>query len=416
MSTLPIVSSGHQRILVVLLLSIGIVLLLSACGRSNIEITVKDASSNQEGSEEKTTAALVEAKPTLINTVEPAPTVLPTQADTEVATSEQQADAQVTVDVEMPELSGAWRFNFTLAVLDIEFEGLLGFEQEGNQITGLYLLPELGNIGEISGEIGGQTATLIANQLAPCPGTFTMDLTINPDGSSLTGDYTGESCDGPSVATFTGTLISRDASEVVNSIHPLLTIARQGGDIESNTSLENITDDDQATDREVSSSAATNCAGVSGVNFSGQEFIQHRFAGEDLTGANFSQAEFAQPNFRGANLSCTDFSNAVLSQPNFSDATLKGAVLVGADLAQPNLTDTILADASLIDVGLSGGIIQRTNFQRANFDEAVIVDVIFIDANLAEANLGGVSFVNVRWQNTICPDGTNSDNRGGTCQ
>jgi hypothetical protein len=44
-----------------------------------------------------------------------------------------------------------------------------------------------------------------------------------------------------------------------------------------------------------------------------------------------------------------------------------------------------------------------------------------VGCNFTDANLQGASFEHRQsmsgstWSNTICPDGTNSDNNGGTC-
>ena len=43
-------------------------------------------------------------------------------------------------------------------------------------------------------------------------------------------------------------------------------------------------------------------------------------------------------------------------------------------------------------------------------------DVIFRDSDLTGADLTGVSLIDVTWHDTICPDGTNSDNNGNTCE
>jgi uncharacterized protein YjbI with pentapeptide repeats len=37
------------------------------------------------------------------------------------------------------------------------------------------------------------------------------------------------------------------------------------------------------------------------------------------------------------------------------------------------------------------------------------------DANLSGADLTGATLTGVIWAHTICPDGTNSDDNGGTC-
>jgi uncharacterized protein YjbI with pentapeptide repeats len=53
---------------------------------------------------------------------------------------------------------------------------------------------------------------------------------------------------------------------------------------------------------------------------------------------------------------------------------------------------------------LIGAVLRSTNLQSADL----------IDANLAGSTLQGASLGGVKWSNTVCPDGTNSDAVGGT--
>ena len=82
--------------------------------------------------------------------------------------------------------------------------------------------------------------------------------------------------------------------------------------------------------------------------------------------ANPSEAALASASLRGADLSSTDLSGSNLRHADLEDADLSGADLSGADLTGANLTD---------------------------------------------ADLDGVV-----WSKTTCPDGTVSDNVGGSCE
>jgi len=82
----------------------------------------------------------------------------------------------------------------------------------------------------------------------------------------------------------------------------------------------------------------------------------------------------------GANLTSCELGNADLS-----GADLTGAILVNADL-----TESILDNAILTGANLTGA---DWRFGRG-----------------VNANLTGVI-----WNDTICPDGTNSNDNGGTC-
>jgi uncharacterized protein YjbI with pentapeptide repeats len=89
--------------------------------------------------------------------------------------------------------------------------------------------------------------------------------------------------------------------------------------------------------------------------------------------------------FAGCNLSGLDLTGA-----NLPNLDLHGANLSRANLSGADLSSTDLAGANLLGANLSG-------------------------ADLSGANLKGANLGNVTWANTACPDGTNSNNDGGTC-
>jgi ABC-type phosphate transport system substrate-binding protein len=91
---------------------------------------------------------------------------------------------------------------------------------------------------------------------------------------------------------------------------------------------------------------------------------------------------------------------ATLAGCNLSGVSLSGADLSGADLSAANLNRADLAGAHLNGASLSGA-----NLNRADLS----------GADLSGASLAGANLNDVTWSGTICPDGTNSDNDGGTC-
>ncbi len=105
------------------------------------------------------------------------------------------------------------------------------------------------------------------------------------------------------------------------------------------------------------------------------------FSGLDLNGVKLAGSYIANSNFSGGNL-----SGASLRGANMSGADLSGADLSGADLHGANLYDTNLNGADLTG------------------------------ANLHLANLNGADLSGTIWYGTICPDGTNSDDNGNTCE
>ena len=67
---------------------------------------------------------------------------------------------------------------------------------------------------------------------------------------------------------------------------------------------------------------------------------------------------------------------------------------------------------SLFDsTNLSGAILSGSYFNYADF-----IDTDFSNADLSNAYLFDSNLQGVTWDNTICPDGTNSDDNGNTCE
>ncbi len=97
---------------------------------------------------------------------------------------------------------------------------------------------------------------------------------------------------------------------------------------------------------------------------------------------------------------CKQLSGAKLSDTNLSHVDLLGAVLSNADLSYADLAYADLSYAKLGGADLTG----------ADMLALKVTGADFIDTIMEDANLNGVG-----WQNTRCPDGTNSDNNGKTC-
>ena len=105
--------------------------------------------------------------------------------------------------------------------------------------------------------------------------------------------------------------------------------------------------------------------------------------------------------FSGANLSGVDLSNAHLFDVDLSGANLSGANLYEADLRFSGLDYADLSGADLSGANLYG---------------ADLYNAFLSGADLTGANLFIANLDDVNWYNTTCPDGTNSDNNGNTCE
>ena len=86
------------------------------------------------------------------------------------------------------------------------------------------------------------------------------------------------------------------------------------------------------------------------------------------------------------------------------------ADLSGAYLMNAGLTYADLSGANLRSADLSGSFLRGANLSYANLSYADLYG-----ADLNGAILTGANLTNILWGNTICPDGTNSDDHGYTC-
>jgi hypothetical protein len=130
------------------------------------------------------------------------------------------------------------------------------------------------------------------------------------------------------------------------------------------------------------------------------------------TGANNIVATYSgSGNFLGsASPILTQVVTAPPPPPQIPCKKLAGCNLSGLNLSNANLVGGDLQGANLLQANLSGADLSGANLQSDNLMEANLSG-----ANLSGANLKGTNLDNVTWGNTTCPDGTNSDNDGGTC-
>ena len=101
-------------------------------------------------------------------------------------------------------------------------------------------------------------------------------------------------------------------------------------------------------------------------------------------------------------------------------AVINNCYLGGPDNMYPMLGALSLAGLDLSGMNLSGrsfvgNDMSGVQLQGADLSGSSIVQVTFVGANLTGANFTGSYLQQVTYGNTTCPDGTNSDNNGGTC-
>ncbi|MFV2001271.1 MAG: pentapeptide repeat-containing protein [Acidimicrobiia bacterium] len=113
-------------------------------------------------------------------------------------------------------------------------------------------------------------------------------------------------------------------------------------------------------------------------------------SGDDMSGQVLDESDF-----RRADLRCASFEDAEITNADFTDADASAAIFDGA-----TLTDPVFDSVSLFGTSFAGTTIDRGTFR---------------NANLIGADLTGIVITGTRWVNTICPNGVNSDQAGGTC-
>jgi outer membrane protein assembly factor BamB len=133
------------------------------------------------------------------------------------------------------------------------------------------------------------------------------------------------------------------------------------------------------------------------------------------TVANAAKASFlVVVSAQGADCNLSDYPLAkgalVLKNANLAGCYLPGANLSGANATNANFTGAYLAGANLSSANLSQAQMQRSVLSNANLTAARLNLAVLTGATLTGATLTGVT-----WAQTTCPDGTNSNNNGGTC-
>ena len=179
-----------------------------------------------------------------------------------------------------------------------------------------------------------------------------------------------------------------------------------------------------------------------GDDFSGVDFpalaSAPNLASWNLTGSTFDGANLTGVDLDNENLTNVQFADANLTNADVHDSTLtganlQGAILTGDDMASVEADDITTTPAELpanwslrdgyligpyarldladlAGVDLTGADLQHADLGEANFAGANLTDVNFNGAALNANGLTGAT-----WSNTICPDGTNSNNDQGTC-
>ena len=177
-----------------------------------------------------------------------------------------------------------------------------------------------------------------------------------------------------------------------------------------------------------------------GVNLSGAELVGADLSDSVILDTNLSGADLRMSFLNNSNLSGTDFSYAQLDYVNFGIfANLTNTSFRGVNLGNVQFNRHISFDGVDFSDSIPGHfefspVFNYVNFSGADFTQSDISSGSFDFVDLTYSNglawvSDGAYFENSDltgatnavpygsyWSNTICPDGSNSDDNGNTCE
>ena len=136
--------------------------------------------------------------------------------------------------------------------------------------------------------------------------------------------------------------------------------------------------------------------------------------GCDLSNADLSNVNLMGSDLSDANLTNANLTNANVNSANLQGANLTGAILTGADAGGAHFQDAIMTNAVVSDVNFDFADLSGADLSGADLSNAFLDNANLSDANLSNANLTGAivtatSMTGTIWNDTTCPDGTNSN-------
>ncbi|WP_298721498.1 pentapeptide repeat-containing protein, partial [uncultured Oceanisphaera sp.] len=185
------------------------------------------------------------------------------------------------------------------------------------------------------------------------------------------------------------------------------------------------------------------CSDLRGANFTGAimfaTHFDHKSDGvcssippTDLTGAIFVGSEFKNTRFNGS-ARAADFSYSTHIQTGgsgiVSQADLSFSKFIGADYSNEgrgfrwqfvslDFADMRSANFANNDFAATNGTVTMVgaDLRETNLTNTIWTGVNLRNANLLGSNLTGADLLQVIWDNTTCPDGTNSNDNSNTCE
>lgn len=151
--------------------------------------------------------------------------------------------------------------------------------------------------------------------------------------------------------------------------------------------------------------------------------------GDKFVNRNFSHSSFylstVNINLNGSKFNNANFDKSTLTpisaiNTDFTDASMNEASVFGT-YQQAQLIRTKITNATASGAYFGSATLTSTDFTGSNASGAIFENSILSNVNFTNTNLQGAVFINttrsgITWSNTTCPDGTNSNNNGNTCE
>ena len=111
-----------------------------------------------------------------------------------------------------------------------------------------------------------------------------------------------------------------------------------------------------------------------------------------------------------------DASYDGVAQHQYNEGWDDGWAIANSDSEEiiSNLGSNLSIQQNLVDEWIQNAIMN--DFSGINFSNFDMSGADLSGSNLTGANLIGTNLQSVIWSNTICPDGSNSDDNGNTCE
>jgi uncharacterized protein YjbI with pentapeptide repeats len=140
-------------------------------------------------------------------------------------------------------------------------------------------------------------------------------------------------------------------------------------------------------------------------DLSGMQLAGVNLFNANLSGANLSNSNLSNATLSGVNLTDAVLTGAILDGADMFTTTLIGAVFDSASLLNTNLEDGYAPGASFIDADLRGANLyfffaRDANFTGANFSDSWLGSFDVVGSNLQNAKFAGSNIFGVDMQNT----------------